>query len=142
MQLDHKKYPVSCLLDLSALFDTIDHDILITRLSSWFGIHGSVLNWFKSYLSSRCFRVKCSNSLSSRTSSWRSSRFCPRPYTLHHVHHPTSVITLSTLISTQSLNHHIYADDTQLFFSFYPPDLHSSISHLQNALAYNKFLLG
>jgi len=37
-----------CLFDLSAAFDTIDHNILITRLSSWFGIHGSVLNWFKS----------------------------------------------------------------------------------------------
>ena len=40
---------ISCLLDLSAAFDHIDHNILITRLSSWFGIHGSVLNWFKSY---------------------------------------------------------------------------------------------
>ena len=45
-----------CLLDLSAAFDTIVHDILITRHSSWVGIHGSVLSWFKSYLSSRCFR--------------------------------------------------------------------------------------
>jgi len=27
---------------------------------------------------------------------------------------------LSTLISSLSLNHHLYADDTQLFFSFYP----------------------
>ena len=51
-----QKVSCLCLLDPSAAFDTIDHDIFITRLSSWFGIHGSVLSWFKSYLSSRCFR--------------------------------------------------------------------------------------
>jgi len=41
---------------------------------------------------------------------------------------------LSTLISSLSLNHHLYADDTQLFFSFHPRDFDSSISHLQTAL--------
>ena len=49
-----------CLLDLSATVDTIDHDILITRLSSWFGIRDSVLSSFKS---SRCFRVRCETDL-------------------------------------------------------------------------------
>ena len=41
---------------------------------------------------------------------------------------------LSTLISSLSLNHHLYADDTQPFLSFYPCNLDSSITHLQNAL--------
>jgi len=41
---------------------------------------------------------------------------------------------LSTLVSSLSLNHHLYTDDTQLFFSFRPSDFHSNISHLQNAL--------
>jgi len=41
---------------------------------------------------------------------------------------------LSTLVSSLSLNHHLYADDTQLFLSFHPSHFHSNISHLQNAL--------
>jgi len=41
---------------------------------------------------------------------------------------------LSTLISAISLNHHLYTDDTQLFFSFYAHNFDSSITHLQNAI--------
>ena len=41
---------------------------------------------------------------------------------------------LSTLISSLLLNHHLYADDTQLFLSFRPPDFDSSVTHLRNAL--------
>ena len=41
---------------------------------------------------------------------------------------------LSTLISSCSLNHHLYADDTQLFLSFLPTHFDSRIDHLHNAL--------
>jgi len=41
---------------------------------------------------------------------------------------------LSTLISSLSLNHYLYAYDTQLFFSCHPYDNDSNITHLQNAL--------
>ena len=108
---------VSCLrlLDLSAAFDTTDHDNLITRLSSWFGIHDSVLSWFKSYLSSRRFRVKCVTDLSS----WhKSSCGVPQGSVIGPLLFVMYTTPLSTLISSCSLNHHLYADDTQLFLSF------------------------
>ena len=38
-----QKISCLCLLDHSVAFGTIDHNILIIRLSSWFGLHGSVL---------------------------------------------------------------------------------------------------
>ena len=44
---------VLSLLDLSAAFDTIDHDILIKRLHTTFYCSGTVLDWFTSYLSFR-----------------------------------------------------------------------------------------
>jgi len=55
---------------------------------------------------------------------------------------PTMYTTpLSTLISSLSIDHHIYADDTQLFFSFHPDNFDSSISHLQNALQQISFCM-
>ena len=56
------------------------------------------------------------------------------PKVLFLVPYFSSCIPLSTLISSLSLNHHLYVDDTQIFFSFYAPDFPSNISYLFNAL--------
>ena len=37
LNIDNGKVTALALLDISAAFDTIDHDILITRLSTWYG---------------------------------------------------------------------------------------------------------
>ena len=52
------------LLDLSAAFDTIDHGILIKCLSFWYGISGTALNWFLSYLTGRHQTIKIANCFS------------------------------------------------------------------------------
>ena len=62
--IDQKKVCLISLLDLSAAFDTIDHDILITRLNRTFGISGIALSWLTSYLKDRHQRVKVGNSFS------------------------------------------------------------------------------
>ena len=41
------------LLDLSAAFVTVEHDVLLDRLASCFGVTGSALSWFRSYFSHR-----------------------------------------------------------------------------------------
>ena len=52
------------LLDLSAAFDTIDHDTLLSCLSARFGFAGSALKLFRSYLQDHFQSVKIGSSLS------------------------------------------------------------------------------
>ena len=46
------------LLDLSAAFDTIDHDNLFCILEKYVGIRGNALKLIKSYFSNRTQRVQ------------------------------------------------------------------------------------
>ena len=82
--LDDGDLSVFALLDLSAAFDTVYHDILMTRLKVSFGIRGAALDWLQSYLTNR---VECVRRGSTRDLSvWRGTGVCPGPPTVHLIH--------------------------------------------------------
>jgi hypothetical protein len=52
-----------CFLDIKKCFDTIDHKLLLQKLT-FYGITDVELNWFKSYLTNRKQRVSCNGKIS------------------------------------------------------------------------------
>ena len=50
--IDKNKYGCGIFIDLRKAFDTVNHNILLSKLEHY-GIRGSSLNWFKSYLNDR-----------------------------------------------------------------------------------------
>ena len=66
-ELDNKRGVFLILLDPSAAFDIIDHDILFKRLES-IGVGGSALRWFQSYLCSKPQPVNINGTVSSHVS--------------------------------------------------------------------------
>ena len=110
----------------------IDHSILLERLSSWFGITGTALNWIKSYLSSRSFYVKIKNS---HSSIFQLLYGVPQGSVLGPLLFILYTTPLRTVISQSCVHHHLYADDTQLFISFSSSKFLENISLLENTIA-------
>ena len=62
--LDNNSCVALIMLDVSAAFDIIDHPTLLKRLEHSYGISGSALAWFRSYVSNRSQRVSVRSAVS------------------------------------------------------------------------------
>ena len=113
LSLSRGKATALVLLDLSADFNMNDHSTLLACLLDWFGVGGSALKWFSSYLTERYQSVKIGSTLSNIHKLLfgvpQGSVLGPFLFSLY-----TS--PLSTLIGKhKGVNFHFYADDTQLY---------------------------
>ncbi len=114
----NSKSSVLILLDLSAAFDTVNHQILLSTLSS-LDITGIPLRWFESYLTGRSFRVAWGGEVSK---AHKLVTGVPQGSVLGPLLFSTYTTSLAPIIQARGFSYHFYADDAQLYLSFRPDD--------------------
>ena len=111
------------LLDLSAAFDTIDHELLLNILEHQMQVKEDALQWFRSYLSDRVQSV----SIDGVESVKRKLRYgVPQGSVLGPILFTIYTSSLSDLIQPYGIQYHLYADDTQLYITFDPTSKQSA----------------
>ena len=119
LNMDKSHVSLLVLLDLSAAFDTVDHDILLRRLREKLGLTGTALTWFSSYLTGRQQKVSMNGTFSDlfelKSGVPQGSCLGPLLFTIY-------ASKLFEVIESHLPNAHAYADDTQLYISFNPND--------------------
>ena len=131
LAMENKRVSALILLDLSAAFDTVDHSILLSRLSDNFGLSGSVLGLLTSYISNRTQSVVIGSHSSAPSSL---STGVPQGSVLGPLLFTLYTTPLSYLLESCDISFHFYADDTQLYISFSASDSTSALSFLSNTL--------
>ena len=119
-------------LDLSAAFDSIHHNILISRLSSCFGLSGTSLNWISSYLTNRTQSVKIGDACSSLSTI---TSGVPQGSVLGPILFALYTSPVSAIVEAHGVSQQQYADDTQLYISISSKTISSNTVRLEACLS-------
>ena len=129
--VDAKRDAVLVLLDLSAAFDTIYHNILIQRLKIRYGLSGNVLEWFDSYIRGRNQVIKIGDSKSDPhlllSGVPQGSVAGPQIFTLYSS-------PIEDIVKRYPVSGMFYADDSQLYVSLNPTDISATLTELENCI--------
>ena len=125
--LDRRHGVILILLDMSAAFDTVDHDVLVTRLVQRFGVTGCAIAWIKSYLADRSQSVNINGGVSNDTPL---AFGVPQGSELGPILFSIYTTPIGDIIRRHQLNFHLYADDTQLYANFELSDEDNKLSSL------------
>ena len=116
-EIDKGRVILLIMLDLSAAFDTVVHDLLLNRLKYRFGINGVVWNWFQSYLKARRQKVVVNGVFSNEglvdVGVPQGSILGPFLFTLF-------ISPIGDICRKFNINIHSYADDQQIYCSLDP----------------------
>ena len=109
--IDSRRGVLLVLLDLSAAFDTLDHNILLLRLRD-IGLSQTVYTWCKSYLAGRTNAIK----IREATSAPRLIQHgVPQGSVLGVMLFNMYMLPIADIFETHQVRYQIYADHTQLY---------------------------
>ena len=116
LSMDKQRVTLLVLLDLSASFGIVNHQVLLKRLESCFGISGTALHWFKSYLEGRsqlCVGGCCCKKFGLLHGALQGSSLGTLLFTIY-------ASKLFEIVKAHLLDVHAYAVDLQPYLSFKP----------------------